>query len=85
MTIPGVDALSHSHWCGGGDFGRFRTPEQLVSYLGLNARVKQPAQGCQSRADHQERASARARTLVEAALTASKTPGRCERSTTCPR
>ena len=59
-----------------GDFGRFRTPEQLVSYLGLNARVKQSGGKAANhgRTTKNGRAHAR-RTLVEAALTASKTPG----------
>jgi transposase len=42
MTIPGVDAtVSLSLVAAVGDFRRFQTPEQLVSYLGLNPRVKQ--------------------------------------------
>jgi transposase len=42
MTIPGVDAtVALSIVSAVGDFRRFRRPEQLVSYLGLNPRVKQ--------------------------------------------
>ena len=42
MTIPGVDAtVALSLVAAVGDFRRFSTPEQLVSYLGLNPRVKQ--------------------------------------------
>ena len=42
MTIPGVDAtVALSIVAAVGDFRRFRRPEQLVSYLGLNPRVKQ--------------------------------------------
>jgi Transposase IS116/IS110/IS902 family len=42
MTIPGVDAtLALSIVAAVGDFTRFRTPDKLVSYLGLNPRVRQ--------------------------------------------
>jgi transposase len=37
MTIPGVDAtVALSIVAAVGDFTRFRTPERLISYLGLN-------------------------------------------------
>jgi transposase len=42
MTIPGVDAtVALSLVAAVGDFRRFSGPERLVSYLGLNPRVKQ--------------------------------------------
>jgi transposase len=42
MTIPGVDAtVALSIVAAVGDFTRFRTPEKLVSYFGLNPRVRQ--------------------------------------------
>ena len=42
MTIPGVDAtVALSIVAAVGDFGRFPSPEKLVSYLGLNPRVRQ--------------------------------------------
>lgn len=42
MTIPGVDAtVALSTVAAVGDFDRFPTPERLVSYLGLNPRVRQ--------------------------------------------
>lgn len=42
MTIPGIDAtVALSLVTAVGDFRRFRSPEQLGSYLGLNPRVKQ--------------------------------------------
>ena len=42
MTIPGVDAtVALSIVAAVGDFARFRSPEKLVSYLGLNPRVRQ--------------------------------------------
>jgi hypothetical protein len=77
MTIPGVDAtVALSIVAAVGDFCRFSTPERLVSYLGLNPRVRQsggqPAQ--HGRITKQGRAHARGM-LVEAAWAASKTPG----------
>ncbi|MFL5860734.1 MAG: IS110 family transposase [Solirubrobacteraceae bacterium] len=77
MTIPGVDAtVALSIVAAIGDFRRFRHPGQVVSYLGLNPRVKQcggqPAS--HGRITKQGRAHARGM-LVEAAWAASKTPG----------
>ena len=58
MTIPGVDAtVALSIVAAVGDFGRFRPPDKLVSYLGVNPRVRQPA-GL-ARPDHQTRPSLR--------------------------
>jgi hypothetical protein len=60
MTIPGVDAtVALSIVAAVGDFRRFSSPASLVSYLGLNPRVRQfgwPA-GL-ARADHQAGACA---------------------------
>ena len=76
MTIPGVDAtVALSLVAAVGDFRRFRTPEQLVSYLGLNPRVKQSGGKA---ADHGRitkngRAHARGM-LVEAAFAALEDP-----------
>ena len=63
MTIPGVDAtVALSIVAAVGDFRRFRRPEQLVSYLGLNPRVKQSGGSArQSRPDHQAGPRARSR------------------------
>jgi len=77
MTIPGVDAtVALSIVAAVGDFSRFSTPDRLVSYLGLNPRVRQsggqPAQ--HGRITKQGRAHARGM-LVEAAWAASKTAG----------
>ena len=77
MTIPGIDAtVALSLVAAVGDFQRFRRPEQLVSYLGLNPRVRQsgdqPAK--HGRITKQGRAHARGM-LVEAAFTAAKIPG----------
>jgi transposase len=77
MTIPGVDAtVALSIVAAVGDFTRFATPDKLVSYLGLNPRVRrsggQPAS--HGRITKQGRAHARGM-LVEAAWAAAKTPG----------
>ncbi len=77
MTIPGVDAtVALSIVAAVGDFGRFRSPEKLVSYLGLNPRVRQSGgqPATHGRITKQGRAHARGM-LVEAAWAASKTPG----------
>jgi transposase len=42
LTIPGVDAtVALAIVAAVGDFGRFSSPQRLVSYLGLNPRVRQ--------------------------------------------
>jgi transposase len=77
MTIPGVDAtIALSIVAAVGDFRRFRHPERLVSYLGLNPRVKQSGgqPASHGRITKQGRAHARGM-LVEAAWVATKTPG----------
>jgi transposase len=77
MTIPGVDAtIALSIVAAVGDFRRFRQPEQLVSYLGLNPRVRQSGgqPASHGRITKQGRAHARGM-LVEAAWVAVKTPG----------
>jgi transposase len=77
MTIPGVDAtVALSIVAAVGDFERFRSPEKLVSYLGLNPRVRQSGgqPASHGRITKQGRAHARGM-LVEAAWAASKTPG----------
>jgi transposase len=77
MTIPGVDmAVALGVVAAVGDITRFRSPQKLVSYLGLNPRVRQsglhPAH--HGRITKQGRAHARGM-LVEAAWAAAKTPG----------
>jgi transposase len=77
MTIPGVDAtVALSIVAAVGDFHRFPRPEQLVSYLGLNPRVRQSggAPASHGQITKQGRAHARGM-LVEAAWVAVKTPG----------
>jgi transposase len=56
MTIPGVDAtVALSIVAAVGDFSRFSSPNRLVSYLGLNPRVRQdkaPDPALRSGVDH---------------------------------
>jgi transposase len=77
MTIPGVDmAVSVAIKATVGDFARFSSPDRLVSYVGLDPKVRQsggqPAN--HGRISKQGRAWARAM-LVEAAFSACKAPG----------
>jgi transposase len=77
MTIPGVDAtVALSIVAAVGDFDRFRSPDKLVSYLGLNPRVRQSGShpAVHGRITKQERAHARGM-LVEAAFAAARVPG----------
>ena len=77
MTIPGVDAtVALSIVAAVGDFSRFSSPQKLVSYLGLNPRVRQSGgqPASHGRITKQGRAHARGM-LVEAAWVAAKTPG----------
>ncbi len=77
MTIPGVDAtVALSLVAAVGDFQRFSHPERLVSYLGLNPRVKQSGAQAASHGKITKQGRAHARgMLVEAAFTAARTPG----------
>jgi transposase len=77
MTIPGVDAtIALAIVAAVGDFRRFPAAAKLVSYLGLNPRVKQSGgqPASHGRITKQGRAHARGM-LVEAAWVAVKTPG----------
>ena len=77
MTIPGVDAtVALSIAAAVGDFHRFAAPGRLVSYLGLNPRVRQSggAPASHGRITKHGRAHARGM-LVEAAWVAVRTPG----------
>jgi Transposase IS116/IS110/IS902 family len=77
MTIPGVDVtVAMSITSAVGDFSRFSSPDKLVSYLGLNPRIKQSGgqPASHGRITKQGRAHARGM-LVEAAWVAVKTPG----------
>jgi transposase len=77
MTVPGIDVtVALSIVAAVGDFSRFSSPKKLVSYLGLNPRVRQSGgqPASHGRITKQGRAHARGM-LVEAAWAASKTPG----------
>jgi transposase len=79
MTIPGVDAtVALSIVAAVGDSARVSSPQKLVSYLGLNPRVRQSGgqPATHGRITKQGRAHARGM-LVEAAWVAVKTPARC--------
>ena len=77
MTIPGVDAtVALSIVAAVGDFTRFRAPEKLVCYFGLNPRVRQSGDQPASHGRITKAGPAHARgMLVEAAWSASKAPG----------
>ncbi len=77
MTVPGIDAtVALSIVAAVGDFTRFRTPDKLVAYLGLNPRVRQSGGQPASHGRITKAGSAHARgMLVEAAWSASKAPG----------
>ncbi len=77
MTIPGVDAtVALSIVAAVGDFHQFGTPGRLVSYLGLNPRVRQSGGHPASHGPITKHGRAHARgMLVEAAWVAVKTPG----------
>src|SRR5215831_13155881 len=77
MTIPGVDAtVALSIVAAVGDFTRFRTPDRLVSYLGLNPRVRQSGGQPASHGRITKAGPGHARgMLVEAAWSAAKAPG----------
>ncbi len=77
MTIPGVDmAVALGIVAAIGPITRFRSPQKLVSYLGLNPRVRQSGlqPAYHGRITKQGRAHARGM-LVEAAWVTAKTPG----------
>ncbi|GGY21043.1 IS110 family transposase [Streptomyces minutiscleroticus] len=77
MTIPGVDAITGITLLAAvGDFGRFPSAGQLVSYFGLNPKVRQSG-GLPAQHGHITKAGrtqARA-VLVEAAFAAARGPG----------
>jgi transposase len=77
MTVPGIDAtVALSIIAAVGDFHRFAGPDRLVSYLGLNPRVRQSGNQPASHGRITKNGRAHARgMLVEAAFSAVKTPG----------
>jgi transposase len=77
LTITGVNlAVAAGLMAAIGDIGRFSSPQKLVSYFGLNPRVRQSGLGAahHGRISKIGRSHARAM-LVEAAWAAAKTPG----------
>jgi transposase len=77
MTIPGLDMITATAVVSAiGDVGRFPTPKHLVSYLGLNPTVHQSGIAPARMGRISKAGSSVARwALVEAAWTASKSPG----------
>ena len=77
MSVPGIDAtVALSIVATVGDFTRFRTPEKLVAYLGLNPRVRQSGGHPARHGRITKTGAAHARgMLVEAAWSASKAAG----------
>jgi transposase len=77
MTIPGVDAIvAVAIVAAVGDFSRFSSPEKLVSYFGLNPKVRQSGgtPASHGRITKAGRSHARGM-LVEAAWSAARAPG----------
>lgn len=77
LTITGVNVtVATGLMAAIGDIGRFKTPQKLVSYFGLNPRVRQSGLGAahHGRISKVGRSHARAM-LVEAAWAAAKAPG----------
>ncbi len=77
MTVPGIDVtVAMSVVAAVGDFSRFESADRLVSYLGLNPRVRQSGNGpaVHGRITKAGRAQARGM-LVEAAFSAARAPG----------
>lgn len=77
LTITGVNAtVAIGIWAAIGDITRFRSPEKLVSYFGLNPSVYQSGLQPARHGHISKRGRSHARAmLVEAAWAASKAPG----------
>ena len=77
MTVPGIDVtVAVSIHAAVGDFSRFESPDRLVSYLGLNPRVRQSGNGPATYGRITKAGPAQARgMLVEAAFSASRAAG----------
>lgn len=77
MTVPGASLITAATFMGAvGDIHRFRSPNRLVSYLGLDPKVRQSGSGNAriGRISTQGAAPVRGM-LVEAAFVAVSTPG----------
>lgn len=77
MTVPGIDVtVAIAVVAAVGNFSRFESPDRLVSYLGLNPRVRQSGNSPAVHGRITKAGPAQARgMLVEAAFAASRTPG----------
>lgn len=77
MTVPGIDVtVAITVVAAVGDFSRFESPDRLVSYLGLNPRVRQSGGHPATHGRITKAGPAQARgMLVEAAFSASRAPG----------
>jgi len=77
MTIPGIDTIvAMSIVAAVGDFSRFSTADKLVSYMGLNPKVRQSGESPANHGRISKAGRSHARgMLVEAAWTASRAPG----------
>src|SRR5512132_1890621 len=87
MTITGINlTVAAGLMAAIGEIGRFRSPQKLVSYFGLNPSVRQSGLSAarHGRITKIGRAHARAM-LVEAAWSAARTPGHYARSFCDPR
>jgi transposase len=77
MTVPGVSLVSAAtFWATVGDVRRFRTPRRLVSYVGLDPRVRQSGEAPARHGHISKRGSPQARhMLCEAAWIVVRAPG----------
>jgi transposase len=77
MTVPGVNVIVAATFLAAvGDIGRFRTPRQLVGYLGLDPRVRQSGSTPTTHGRISKQGSASARhALVEASWSVVRQPG----------
>jgi transposase len=77
MSVPGVNLVSAAtFWATVGDVGRFPSPRKLVSYVGLDPRVRQSGEAPARHGRISKQGSAPARhMLCEATWIAVRTPG----------
>lgn len=77
MSVPGVNLVSAAtFWATVGDVGRFETPGKLVSYVGLDPRVRQSGEAPARHGHISKQGSPAARhMLCEAAWIVVRTPG----------
>jgi transposase len=77
MTVPGVSLMTATTFIAAvGDIRRFPDPRKLVSYLGLDPKVRQSGAGAAHHGRISKQGAAQARQmLTEAAIVAVSTPG----------